>query len=287
MHFTEYKKILTSQNGMNIYRGCTHGCIYCDSRSNCYQINHQFEDIEVKKDAYIQLDNELTTKRKPCMIATGSMSDPYNHHEKELEYTRKCLQVILKHHCGICILTKSDLILRDLDLIRKINDDSKAIVQMTLTTTQDDICRLIEPNVCVTSKRVEVLKKCNEAGIKTIVWLCPFLPYINDTKENITKLLDYCQQAHVYGIIYFGNGVTLREGNREYFYRKLDELFPGLKQRYIKEFGNNYEVYRKNEELNKYVYEECRKRNIIIDNDYLFKYMHEYPKIYEQLDLFK
>lgn len=288
MHFKEYRSILSSDNNMNIYRGCTHGCIYCDSRSKCYQIDHDFEDIEVKKDAPLLLDLELSKRKKACMIGTGSMSDPYNHRELELEYTRKCLQVIQKHHCGIAVLTKSNLILRDLDLLKKINEESKAIVQMTLTTADDNLCRLVEPNVCVSSERAKVLQRCYEEGIKTIVWLCPFLPYINDTKENVLKLLDYCSQAHVYGIIYFGSGVTLREGDREYFYQKLDELFPGLKKRYIAEFGERYEVYRQsNIDMDQFVKDECQKRNIICDNNYLFNYMHEYPKKFEQIDLFK
>ena len=173
---------------MNIYRGCTHGCIYCDSRSKCYQINHDFADIEVKEDAPSQLDKELFMKRKPCMIGTGSMTDPYNHVEKEIEYTRKCLEVILKHHCGVAIQTKSDLIIRDIDLINEINKDSKAVVEITLTTANDELCKRIEPNVCPTSKRVEVLRKCKELGIPTVVWLCPFLPFINDNEENINRL---------------------------------------------------------------------------------------------------
>lgn len=174
---------------MNIYRGCTHGCIYCDSRSECYQINHEFADIEIKEDAPKLLDIELSNKRKPCMVGTGSMTDPYNHVEKEIQYTRQCLEVILKHHCGVGVLTKSNLILRDLDLLDKINKDSKAVVQTTLTTFDDELCKKIEPNVCPTSRRIEVLKKCQELGIPTVVWLCPFLPFINDTHDNVTNLL--------------------------------------------------------------------------------------------------
>ena len=234
MFYRKYKSILSLQNGMNIYRGCTHGCIYCDSRSACYQIDHEFSDIEVKEDAPNQLDRKLQSKRKPCMIGTGSMTDPYNHVEMEIEYTRKCLEVIYKHHCGVAIQTKSDLILRDIDLLDKINKDSKAVVQITLTTADDNLCKIIEPNVCPTSKRVEILKKCNELGIPTIVWLCPFLPFINDTKENVDRLMDICIENNVKGIIFFGIGLTLREGNREYFYKCLDKDFKGLKEKYTK-----------------------------------------------------
>lgn len=287
MHYKKYKKILSAQNGMNIYRGCTHGCIYCDTRSNCYQLNHEFTDIEVKEDAFILLDNELSTKRKPCMVGTGSMSDPYLHLEKELQYTRKCLEVILKHHCGLAIQTKSDLILRDMDLLDKINKDSKCIVEITLTTADDNLCKIIEPNVCVTSRRVEVLKKCNELGIKTVVWLDPFLPFINDTKENLLKLLDYCSDNNVYGVIFFGIGLTLRDGNREYFYQKLDEHFPGLKQVYMRKYGLEYQVMSdKNNELSKLLFEECQKRNIVCDVKKVFEFMRTYPQKYQQLSLF-
>lgn len=287
MHFKRYKNILSNGNGMNIYRGCDHGCIYCDSRSTCYQINHDFENIEVKEDAYEMLDNELSQKKYPVMIGTGSMSDPYNHCEAKIGYTRKCLEVILKHHCGVAIQTKSDLVLRDLDLLKKINNDSKAVLQMTLTTADDDLAKIIEPNVCVTSKRVEVLKKFYDEGIKTIVWFCPLLPFINDTKENLIKILDYCSEAHVYGIIFFGIGLTLREGNREYFYQKLDKHFPGLRNRYEKIYGLRYELVSNNgEKLYELFVEECRKRNFVIGNDELFSYMHEYPKGYTALSLF-
>ena len=287
MFFRKYKSILSPQNGMNIYRGCTHGCIYCDSRSKCYQINHDFADIEVKEDAPSQLDTELSMKRKPCMIGTGSMTDPYNHVEKEIEYTRKCLEVILKHHCGVVIQTKSDLILRDIDLINEINKDSKAVVEITLTTANDELCKRIEPNVCPTSKRVEILRKCKELGIPTVVWLCPFLPFINDNEENINKLMDVCIDNDVKGVLFFGVGLTLREGNREYFYECLDKEFPELKDKYIKQYGNKYEVSSdKNDVLSKIIVDKCKKHNIMYDINDVFKYLREYPNKFEQISLF-
>lgn len=287
MFFRKYKSILSPQNGMNIYRGCTHGCIYCDSRSKCYQINHDFADIEVKEDAPSQLDKELSMKRKPCMIGTGSMTDPYNHVEKEIEYTRKCLEVILKHHCGVAIQTKSDLILRDIDLINEINKDSKAVVEITLTTADDELCKVIEPNVCPTSKRVEILKKCKELGIPTVVWLCPFLPFINDNEENINQLMNICIENDVKGILFFGIGLTLREGNREYFYECLDKNFPGLKEKYIKQYGNKYEVSsNKNEILSKIIIDRCKKHNILYDINEVFAYLRKYPEKFEQISLF-
>lgn len=287
MFFKKYKSILSSGNGMNIYRGCSHGCIYCDSRSNCYQIDHAFEDIEVKENAPEQLDNELSLKRKPCMIGTGSMSDPYNHVEKEILYTRKCLEVILKHHCGISILTKSNLILRDIDLINEINKDSKAVVQVTLTTADDNLCKIVEPNVSLTSERVEVLRKCKELGIPTVVWLCPFLPFINDTEENINRLMDVIIENDVKGIIFFGVGLTLREGNREYFYKCLDKDFPGLKEKYIDKYGNKYEVSSpRNKELSDLIIRRCKEHNIMFEQNEVFNYLKEYPDKYEQMSLF-
>ena len=287
MFFRKYKSILSPQNGINIYRGCTHGCIYCDSRSKCYQINHDFADIEVKEDAPKQLDIELFNKRKPCMIGTGSMTDPYNHVEKEIEYTRKCLEVILKHHCGVAIQTKSDLILRDIDLINEINKDSKAVVEITLTTADDELCKRIEPNVCPTSKRVEILRKCKELGIPTVVWFCPFLPFINDNEENINELIDICIDNDVKGILFFGVGLTLREGNREYFYECLDKEFPGLKEKYIKKYGNKYEVSSdKNEILSNIIIDRCSKNNILCNINEVFNYLREFPDKFEQMSLF-
>jgi len=287
MHYKKYKSILSAKNGMNIYRGCSHGCIYCDSRSTCYQINHPFEDIEVKQDAPKMLDIELSKKRNPVMVATGAMTDPYCHVENETQYTKQCLEVILKHNCGVAIQTKSDRILRDIDIIEKINNCSKAVVEMTLTTFDDELCKIIEPNVCVTSKRVEVLKECSKRGIPTIVWLCPILPFINDTEENMLGLLDYCSQANVYGILYFGAGLTLREGNREYYYSQLDKHFPGLSKIYENKYRNSYEVASdKSYQLDKLFYEQCFKRNIVTGNDRLFRYMAEYPKKFEQTSLF-
>jgi len=278
MHYKEYKSILSPKNGMNIYRGCTHGCIYCDSRSKCYQMNHEFTDIEIKKDAPMILDKELARKRHPVMVGTGSMTDPYLHLEDEIKYTRECLKVILKHNCGVAIITKSTKILRDLDLLKEINKTAKVVVMMTLTTADDNLCKIIEPAVSVTSERVACLKRLHEEGIPTIVWFTPLLPYINDTKENVLKILDYCEEAKIYGMIFFGIGVTLREGNIEYFYKQLDLHFKGLRQVYEKKYKNAYEVSSSNNiELSALVKEECKKRGIILGNERLFRYLNELP----------
>ena len=170
MHFVEAKSLLSANNGMNLYRGCTHGCIYCDSRSKCYGMDHAFEDVEVKRNAPQLLENALRRKRRRCMIATGAMSDPYMHCEEELRLTRRCLEIIRQYGFGVSLLTKSDRVLRDLDLLRDINREAKAVVQMTLTTLDEELCRIVEPNVCTTKRRVEVLKTVRGEGIPTVVW---------------------------------------------------------------------------------------------------------------------
>ena len=238
------KAILSGGNGMNLYRGCTHGCIYCDARSSCYQVHpdRPFEDIEVKRNAAELLEQALRGKRKRCMIGTGGMSDPYLHLEKRLGLTRRCLELIDEYGFGVAIQTKSDLILRDLDLLKRINRKTKCVVQITLTTYDEDLCRVIEPNVCTSRRRAEVLEILRDEGIPTVCWMTPVLPFINDTEENIRGLLEYCCRAKTYGILTFGMGVTLRDGDRQYFYRKLDEHFPGLRERYVKTYGDAYEV---------------------------------------------
>ena len=225
MHCVQAKGILNSRNGMNIYRGCQHGCIYCDARSRCYQLNHIFEDIEVKENALELLENALRRKRHPCMIGTGSMSDPYMPLEEKLEMTRGAMQLIEKYGFGATLLTKSDLVLRDLDLLRRINEKTKAVVQMSLTNCDEALERILEPNVCSTWKRYRVLKEFQQGGVPTVVWLCPVLPFINDTEENIRGLVEYCADAGVKGIIQFGIGLTLREGNLLPLFHELCERY--------------------------------------------------------------
>jgi DNA repair photolyase len=279
MHEVEVKGILSAKNGMNIYRGCTHGCIYCDSRSKCYQINHDFEDIEVKSNAPILLEDALRRKRKKCMIGTGGMSDPYIHLEENLGNTRKCLELIEFYGFGLAIQTKSARILRDLDLLKKINEKTKCVVQMTLTTFDEDLCKIIEPHVSTTRERFEALKIMRDNKIPTVVWLDPILPFINDTEENIRGILDYCIEAKVYGIICFGLGLTLREGNREYFYKKLDQHFPGLKARYITTYGNSYEVTSPhNNKLMSILKQVCKTHDILSNIDQCFSYLHKFEE---------
>ena len=290
MHFVDAKGILTGNGGrcgMNIYRGCTHGCIYCDSRSKCYQFTHPFEDIEVKQNAPELLDKALKSKRKKCMIGTGAMADPYMHCEEELGITRKCLEIIRDNEFGIAIQTKSDRILRDLELLDEINRNAKCVVQMTLTTYDDDLCAILEPKVCNTKRRIEVLQKMQERGIPTIVWLTPILPFINDTEENITAILNECVRVGVKGVIDFGMGLTLREGDREYYYAALDKYFPGMKERYIKRYGNAYELQSPNaKELTRLFRRICKENGIMSTPDECFKYMQEMPDKYSQMSIF-
>ena len=277
MHFVKAKGILSASGGMNLYRGCSHGCIYCDSRSKCYQMNHLFEDIEVKENAVELLEQTLRHKRKRCMVGTGAMTDPYIPLEEKLCHLRNSLLLIEKYGFGVTVQTKSDRILRDLDILKRINQKTKCVVQMTLTTYDEKLCRIIEPTVCTTKTRFEVLKTMRDNGIPTVVWLCPILPFINDTEENISGILDMCEEAKVYGIICFEMGLTLREGNREYFYSQLDKSFPGLKQKYIQTFGNSYVVNSPhNNSLMKLFHKRCDKAGIVHDNDKIFQYLHTF-----------
>ncbi len=288
MHEVNVKGILSAKNGMNIYRGCLHGCIYCDSRSLCYQMKHKFEDIEVKANAVELLENALRRKRNKCMIGTGAMSDPYMPIEEKLGNMRKCLEVIERYGFGVTMITKSTKVLRDLDLLKKINEKSKCVVQMTLTTYDEDLCRIVEPNVETTYERFRALEILRDNGIPTVVWLCPILPFINDTEENIRGILDYCVRAKVKGIINFDMGVTLRDGNREYFYKKLDEHFPGLKEKYIRMYGNSYQLSSPNiRQLNMIYKSECIKNGIMCDVNECFEYLNKYEDKYggEQISL--
>ncbi len=290
MHFVDAKGILTGSGGrfgMNIYRGCTHGCIYCDSRSRCYHFTHPFEDIEVKRNAPELLEKALKSKRRKCMIGTGAMSDPYMHCEEDLQLTRRCLEIILKNGFGATVQTKSDRILRDIDLLDEINRSAKCVVQMTLTTWDDELCGILEPNVSNTKRRIEVLEAMREKGIPTVVWLTPVLPFINDSPENITAILNECVRVGVKGVIDFGMGLTLREGDREYYYAALDKHFPGMKERYIKRYGNSYVLPSpKAKELTGIFHKICGDNGIISDPEGCFAFISEFPEKERQMSLF-
>ena len=261
MHFVDAKGILTGGKGhfgMNIYRGCSHGCIYCDSRSKCYQFTHAFEDIEVKQNAPELLEQALKSKRQKAMIGTGSMSDPYMHCEEQLGLTRKCLEIICRYGFGAAVQTKSDRILRDIDLLEEINRRARCVVQITLTTWNEKLCGILEPNVCNTQRRVEVMEEMRKRGIPTI--------------------------TQVKGIICFDMGLTLREGDREYYYAALDKHFPGLKERYIRTYGNAYEVPSPNSrQLMDLFRNFCREHGMMYRPEECFDYMSRLPDRFEQM----
>ena len=287
LHYADYKTILSTNDGMNLFRGCVHGCIYCDSRSVCYRINHDFEDIEIKRDAARILEGQLKRRRKRCIISTGSMCDSYMPFEETLKITRQCLELIERYGFGLAILTKSAGILRDLDILKAINEKARCVVEMTLTTFDEDLCKIVEPNVSSTIERFRALETFRDAGISTVVWLSPILPFINDTEENLRGLMGYCISAGVAAILCFGFGMTLREGDREYFYTKLDESFPGMKDRYIKAFGNSYECSSPNNAgLMKVFTEECAKHGILYKTDEVFSFIRKFEQPQTQLSLF-
>jgi DNA repair photolyase len=290
MHFVDAKGILTRKNGyygMNIYRGCSHGCIYCDSRSKCYQFTHPFEDIEVKQNAPELLEKALRSKKKKCMIGTGAMSDPYMHCEEKLRLTRRCLEIIQKYGFGAAIQTKSDRVLQDIDLLDEINRSAKCVVQITLTTYDDYLCSILEPNVCNTKRRIEVLEKMQKRGIPTIVWLTPILPFINDNEDNVTSIMSECARTGVKGVIDFGMGLTLRKGDREYYYAALDKHFPGLKQRYIRTYRNSYELPSPNAKELTAIYKRiCKENGIMSTTDECFQYIGEFSEKQSQISIF-
>ena len=288
MHEVYAKSILSPKNGMNIYRGCSHGCIYCDSRSKCYGMEHEFEDIEVKINAPELLEQAMRKKKNRCVIGTGAMCDPYLHIEEKLRLTRRCLELIDRYGFGLSILTKSARILRDLDLLQSINDKAKCVVQMTLTTHDEQLCRIVEPNVSSTAERVEILNIMRHNQIPTVVWLCPILPFINDTEENLLGILNSCADAGVKGILCFGMGMTLREGDREYYYDALDRHFPGLKEKYISLYGNSYVLDSPNSAKLMHIFRSfCRSNGIMYRQSEIFAYLNEFPDDgFEQTSLF-
>lgn len=247
---------------MNIYRGCCHGCIYCDSRSECYHVDN-FDQVRAKENALALLYRDIKSKRKKGVIGTGAMSDPYNPFEKELELTRGALELINNFGFGIGIATKSPLIARDVDLFRKIREHSPVIVKITVTACNDELSRKIEANVAAASERFAAIKKLSENGIFTGLLMMPVLPFIEDNEENIMGII---RLAHENGarFIYPSFGVTLRQNQREWYFDKLDQFFPGMKQKYIKEFGNVYSCKSPNAEHIKAMFKnECEKLGLL------------------------
>lgn len=288
MHLVDAKGILSAQNGMNLYRGCVHGCIYCDSRSRCYHIDHPFEDIEVKRNALTLLEAALRKRRRRGMLSTGAMTDPYIPEEEIFGLTRGAMQLALRYGFGFAVQTKSARVLRDLPLFRELNARTRCVVQMTLTTFDEALCRKIEPNVSTTAERARALQTLADAGVPTVAWLTPILPFINDTPENLLSVLRTLKEVGVRGVIFFGGGMTLREGNREYFYAQLDRLFPGLKERYARTYGLRYEIPSPDtEHLCRLFHDFCEGNGLMHDNDQIFAYLRAFDDAPpEQLSLF-
>ncbi len=246
----------------NLYRGCQHQCIYCDSRSECYGIENFNRDVLVKVNAIDLLERELASKRIKGTIGTGSMNDPYMPLEAERQLARRALEVIARHHFPIHIITKSDLVLRDLDLLDEIHR-VYAAVTFTITSSDDALCKILEPGAPVTSRRLAAMKTISQRGILTGVTLMPVLPFIEDTEENISRII---LLAHEHGAKYIlpAFGMTLRDRQRQYYYAKLDLYFPGMRMRYEQAFGGRYSAPARNSgRLAGLVNELCDQKGIL------------------------
>ena len=271
MEFIPAKTILQKSTGgdnwfgidynMNLYKGCCHGCIYCDSRSDCYRVEN-FDTVRAKKDGLQLLEKELQSKRKKGVVGIGAMSDTYNPFEKRYEITRNALQLLRKYGFGVSVETKSDLIVRDRNVFKEINRQQSVILKLTITTADDGLSKVIEPNVCTSSARFEAMKQLSESGLFVGTLLTPILPFITDTEENIKQIvrLSYENGAK---FIWAMGGVTLRENQRTYFYSQLDVHFKELKNRYINTFGNNYICNSLNKNLAVILKDECLKYGLL------------------------
>lgn len=271
---------------MNIYKGCCHGCIYCDSRSSCYGIE-DFDRVRAKKDALQIIRDDLRRKVKKGVVGTGSMSDPYNPFEKELGLTRHALELVDAFGFGAAIATKSSLITRDMDVLNGIREHSPVLCKVTITAADDTLCRKIEPNVCPTSERLEAVGRLGDAGIFTGILLMPILPFLEDTRENVISIVRMANEAGA-RFIYAAFGMTLRENQRVWYYEKLKESFPeeGLVEKYRKVYGNQYECRSpRTKELWNSFRKECEKYGILYDMKSIIRaYKRGYE--YNQLSLF-
>lgn len=270
---------------MNLYRGCSHGCIYCDSRSECYQIE-DFDHVKKKAQALAILEQELQRKRKKGIIGMGSMSDPYNPAEVTEQLTRGALQLIAHYGFGVAIDTKSPLILRDLDILKKINQKNQVIVKLTITTPEDHLSKIIEPYVASSSKRFETIKILRQNNIFTGIMLNPVLPYLTDQEESLKSMVRLAFE-HDAKFIHTFMGMTLRDRQREYYYQQLEKHFPNLKEQYQKTYGNRYFCSPKaSQQLYQVFQKECNRYQILYR---MSEIIAAYPKKQseqEQLELF-
>lgn len=295
MEFIKTKTILNKVNdgsfwfgidyNMNLYKGCSHGCIYCDSRSQCYHVD-DFDRVRSKENALQILETELMRKRNKGVIGIGAMSDTYNPYEAKYKITRKALKLIEKYDFGVSIDTKSDLILRDIDILKKINKKNNVIIKLTITTPHDDLSKIIEPNVCQSAKRFAAIKQLSDHGLFVGILMMPVLPFISDKEEDI---IDFVKCAHQSGakFIYTYLGVTLRENQRTYYYQKLDQNFKGLKKKYEQFYGMKYQCFvPEHKRLFEIFKKECQKYNILYDMNDIIKAYKKERKSNEQLSLF-
>ncbi|MEA5003891.1 MAG: radical SAM protein [Christensenella sp.] len=270
---------------MNLYRGCCHGCIYCDSRSECYHVD-DFDRVRIKRDALAILERELQSKRKKGVVGVGAMSDTYNPFEKEEQATRGALKLLERFGFGVALDTKSSLVLRDVDLIQRIARNASANIKITITTADDALSKVIEPYVCVSSERFRAIRELSAAGIFTGVLFTPMLPYITDTEENVMEMV---RLAHENGarFIFPMFGVTLRQNQRDYYYQKLDTHFPGLSRKYRNVYRSNY--YCASPRANKLralFQSECRKYRLLYRmEDIVAAYKKKEPVV-QQMKLF-
>ncbi len=269
---------------MNIYRGCSHGCIYCDSRSDCYG-NTDFAAVKIKENALALIHNDLRSKTTKGVVATGSMSDPYNPLEAELQLTRQALFLLRQHGFGVAIATKSTLVTRDIDALQAIREQAPAIVKITITAAADELARLIEPNAPPSSRRFSALQALSAAGIPCGVLLMPTLPFITDGEENIRAIVRQASRSGA-RFVYPAFGVTLRDSQRAYFYEQLDARFPGLSRRYQRQFGPQYSCGSpKAKQLHASFTEECSKLGMLYRmRDIIADYKQGYEET--QLSLF-
>lgn len=251
---------------MNLYRGCCHGCLYCDSRSDCYQIE-DFDQVKAKADALRILRDDLARKVRPAFISMGSMSDPYNPFEKELLLTRHALELIDAYDHGVAIATKSDLIVRDIDILSSIQRTAPVVCKLTITTVDDDLASRLEPGAPLPSARLTALERLSEAGLFTGVLLMPVLPFVEDSDENVLSVVEGAARAGA-RFVYAALGVTMRQGQREYFLDGLERMFPGkgLKERYLRQYGDRYQCAApRAKKLWETFTTACQERGILYD----------------------
>jgi len=246
---------------MNIYRGCSFGCIYCDSRSDCFQ-NPDFNTVKVKENALEIIRNDLRRKVKTGVVGTGSMSDPYNPLEEELKLTRNSLELMNAFGFGASLVTKSNLITRDVDVLKDIQEHSPVIVNFSIIAADDDLGKSLEPNAPPTSKRFEAMQNLAKSGIFCGAMINPVLPYITDTEENLIKILQMAKESGA-KFVFTLMSMTLRQGSREYYYERIP---PQIKEKQMKRYGvRKYCRSPNSKKLWSVLSSECERLGLLYD----------------------